>query len=82
MEEEAKVVEPARIEEAVEAPLPSLGVEDAMALLHAGNAEGVKAHLAALAIQLMPLLKLIDTELQLGMNPENAETKLKEITRP
>mgnify|MGYP003382121857 CR=1 FL=1 len=82
VEEEAKVVEPARIEEAVEAPLPSLGVEDAMALLHAGNAEGVKAHLAALAIQLMPLLKLIDTELQLGMNPENAETKLKEITRP
>ncbi|PKO70962.1 MAG: diguanylate cyclase response regulator [Betaproteobacteria bacterium HGW-Betaproteobacteria-14] len=78
-EEEAKLVEPADVEEDAKPPMPSLGVEDAMALLHAGNAEGVKSHLAALAVQLMPLLKLIENELKLGMNPEDAEAKLKRL---
>jgi hypothetical protein len=50
-----------------------------MALLHSGDAEGVKPHLVAIAAQLMPLLKLIDAELKLGMNPENAEAKLKKL---
>lgn len=63
-----------------EAPLPKLGVEDALALLHSGDAEGVKPHLASIAAQLMPLLKLIDAELKLGMNPDNAEAKLRKLS--
>jgi diguanylate cyclase (GGDEF)-like protein len=63
VEEEATGAEPTVLEGTVEAPLPSLGVEDAMALLHAGNIDGLKMHLAAIAAQLMPLLKLIDAEL-------------------
>ncbi len=60
-----------------EPPLPRLGVEDALALCQAGNIEGLLPHLPQLAAQLMPLLKLIDAELQLGMNPAEAEAKLK-----
>jgi hypothetical protein len=33
----------------------------------------------AIALQLMPLLKLIDGELRLGMNPVSAEDKLKRL---
>ncbi len=72
-------VEPIGPEKASEAPLPALGVEDALALLQAGDDEGVKPHLAGIAAQLMPLLKLIDAELKLGMNPANAEAKLKKM---
>jgi diguanylate cyclase (GGDEF)-like protein len=79
VQEEEMAAEPIEPEAATEAPLPGLGVEDAMALLHSGDAEGVKPHLAAIAAQLMPLLKLIDAELKLGMNPENAEAKLKRL---
>lgn len=63
--------------EDAEAPLVSLGVEDAMALLQAGNLEGLKPHLAAILGQLVPLLKHIDTELNLGLNVEKAEAALK-----
>lgn len=56
-----------------------LGVEDAMALLEAGNVDGLRPHMAAVAAKLMPLLKLIDEELRLGMNPANAEAKLKKL---
>jgi hypothetical protein len=72
-------VEPIATEAATEAPLPGLGIEDAMALLHSGDAEGVRPHLAAIAAQLMPLLKLIDAELKLGMGVENAEARLKKL---
>jgi hypothetical protein len=51
-----------------------------MALLHAGNIDGLKMHLAAIAAQLMPLLKLIDAELKLGMDAESAEAKLMKLT--
>ncbi len=78
VQEETMVPGPVGPEESAEA-LPSLGIEEALALLHAGNVEGLQAHLAALAAQLMPLLKLIDTELKLGLNAENAETKLKKF---
>ena len=80
VEEEATGAEPTVLEGTVEAPLPSLGVEDAMALLHAGNIDGLKMHLAAIAAQLMPLLKLIDAELKLGMDAESAEAKLMKLT--
>lgn len=76
-QEEAMAVEPIVPPEAAEAPLPGLGIEDALALLHAGDAVGVKPHLAAIAAQLMPLLKLIDAELELGMNMERAEARLR-----
>ena len=78
-EAEGASAKPVEAEAVAEAPLPVLGVEDALALLHAGDAEGVKPHLAALAAQLMPLLKLIDAELQLGMNAENAEAALNRL---
>jgi diguanylate cyclase (GGDEF)-like protein len=70
---------PIEPEAVVEAPLPGLGVEDAMALLRAGETAGLQPHLTALAMQLMPLLKLIDAELRLGMNVDNAEAKLKRL---
>ncbi len=79
VEEEAVDSQQPGLEEVVAAPLPGLGVEDAMALLHAGNVEGLKGHLAAIAGQLMPLLKLIDTELKLGMDLERTEAKLKTL---
>lgn len=77
--QEEMAVEPIAPEAATEAPLPGLGIEDAMALLHSGDAEGVRPHLAAIAAQLMPLLKLIDAELKLGMSVENAEARLKKL---
>ncbi|MEZ5613721.1 MAG: response regulator [Rhodocyclaceae bacterium] len=67
--------EAAPVEE--EAPLPAIGLEDALALCEAGNVEGLIPHLPALAAQLMPLFKLIDAELGLGMNVGEAEAKLK-----
>jgi two-component system cell cycle response regulator len=79
VQEEEMAVEPIATEAATEAPLPGLGIEDAMALLHSGDAEGVRPHLAAIAAQLMPLLKLIDAELKLGMGVENAEARLKKL---
>ena len=79
VQEEEMAVEPIAPEAATEAPLPGLGIEDAMALLHSGDAEGVRPHLAAIAAQLMPLLKLIDAELKLGMSVENAEARLKKL---
>lgn len=68
--------EPVHAEAAIETPIPGLSVEDALDLLRAGDADGVKPHLAAIAAQLMPLLKLIDAELNLGMNPDSAEARL------
>ena len=79
VQEEEMAAEAIAPEVAAEPPLPGLGIEDAMALLHSGDTEGVKPHLAAIAAQLMPLLKLIDAELKLGMNPESAEEKLKRL---
>ena len=79
VQEEKKASEEPAPEVAAEPPLPGLGVEDALALLQAGESEGVKPHLAAIAAQLMPLLKLIDAELRLGMNPDNAEVQLKKL---
>ncbi len=79
VQEEALSAKPVEAEAVAEAPLPVLGIEDALALLHAGEAEGVKPHLAAIAAQLMPLLRLIDAELKLGMNPEDAEARLKSL---
>ena len=78
-EEEGASAKPIEAEAVAEAPLPVLGVEDALALLNAGDAEGVKPHLATIAAQIMPLLKLIDAELKLGMNPDNAEAALKRL---
>lgn len=78
-EEEALSAAPIEAEASTELPIPKLGVEDALALLQAGNAEGVRPHLAAIAALLMPLLKLMDAELKLGMHPENAEAKLKRM---
>ena len=78
--QEAEIIAPPIAEEATEAPLPKLGVEDALALLQAGDAEAVRPHLADVALQLMPLLRLIDAELKLGMNPDNAEAKLKKLS--
>lgn len=60
-------------------PVPRLGVEDALALCQAGNVEGLLPHLPQLAAQLMPLLKLIDAELKLGMNLAGAEEQLKKF---
>lgn len=76
--QEEKPVAEQTVNEA-EAPLPGLGVEDALALYHAGNVEGLISHLPQIAAQLMPLLKLIDAELKLGMNPADAEAKLKKL---
>ena len=81
VQEEEMAVEPIAPQAPAEARLPALGVEDALALLGAGNAEGVRPHLADIALQLMPLLKLIDEELNLGMNPENAEAKLRKVAK-
>lgn len=81
VEEERAIAEPVETGDVAEAPLPRLGVEDAMALLHAGNIEGVRLHLPALAAQLMPLLKQIDAELKLGMDLDGAEAKLKQRIR-
>lgn len=78
-EEAGASAKPIEAEAVAEAPLPVLGVEDALALLNAGDAEGVKPHLATIAAQIMPLLKLIDAELKLGMNPDNAEAALKRL---
>ncbi|MCC6658992.1 MAG: response regulator [Rhodocyclaceae bacterium] len=78
VQEEASI-EPIAPEAEAEAPLPGLGVEDAMALLQAGEAAGLQPHLMSLAMQLMPLLKLIDAELRLGMKVEDAEAKLKRL---
>ncbi len=66
-------------ERTAEPALPGLGIEDALALLQAGEFEGIKPHLVALAVQLMPLLKLIESELKLGMNAEDAEARLKRL---
>ena len=79
VQEEEMAAEPIASAVVAEAPLPGLGIEDAMALLHSGDSEGIRPHLAAIAAQLMPLLKLIDAELKLGMNPENAEAKLRKL---
>lgn len=79
VQEEAMAVEPIEAPVVAEVPLPRLGIEDALALLQTGDEEGVRPHLAAIAAQLMPLLKLIDAELKLGMNPESAESKLKRL---
>jgi len=76
-QEEELAAEPVAAD--TEPPLPGLGVEDALALYQAGNVEGLLPHLPQLAAQLMPLLKLIDAELRLGMNPEEAEAKLNRL---
>ncbi len=76
-QEEELAAEP--VAAAAEPPLPGLGVEDALALYHAGNVEGLLPHLPQLAAQIMPLLKLIDAELKLGMQPEEAEAKLNRL---
>ncbi len=47
------------------APTPS--IERALALIKAGRAQDLQAHLPALGRQLLPLLGLIDSELKLGM---------------
>lgn len=67
--------------EVVEAPPPPppMEVEDAIALLRSGENNQVKPHLALLAVKLLPLLKLIDTELKLGLKVEEAEIRLQEL---
>jgi len=79
VQEEAKVAEVVAAEAVASAPLPDFDIEDAIALLQAGNAEAIKMHLPAIAARLMPLLKLIDCELKLGLNAEKVESKLKTI---
>ncbi|MBI4987772.1 MAG: response regulator [Rhodocyclales bacterium] len=79
VQEEEMSAEPIGPAATAEAPLPGLGVEDAMALLHTGDVNGVKPHLAVIAAQLMPLLKLIDAELRLGMSVDSAEARLKKL---
>lgn len=75
-EEQKLAVEPV-VPASTETPLPGLGIEDALALLQAGNVDGVRPHLAGIAAQLIPLLKLIDAELGLGMGAERVEARLK-----
>lgn len=60
-------------------PSPQIGVEEAIAILQSGENEQVKPHLALLALQLLPLLKLIDTELKLGLKTDEADMRLKEL---
>lgn len=78
-QEEEIAAPPIQAEAAGEPAIPGLGIEDALTLLQAGKADGVKPHLAQIAARFMPLLKLIDAELKLGMHPENAEAKLKKM---
>ena len=79
VQEETMAVESVGTTEPIEVPRPSLGVEDAIALLQSGEVEGVKSHLVPIAVQLLPLLKLMDAELKLGMNPDIAEAKLQKL---
>jgi hypothetical protein len=77
--QEEKAAEEDAAAPVAEASLPALGIEDALALYNAGNVEGLLPHLASLAAQLMPLLRLIDAELRLGMSVNEAEEKLKKL---
>jgi len=79
VQEEQKAAGGGSSDAVAEPAIPALGVEDALALLHAGDSAGIRPHLAALAGQIMPLLKLIEDELRLGMNPEGAEARLKQL---
>lgn len=79
VQEEAMAVEPIELPAVAEAQLPKLGIEDALALLQTGDEAGVRPHLASIAAQLIPLLKFIEAELGLGMNPASAEAKLKRL---
>jgi diguanylate cyclase (GGDEF)-like protein len=59
---------------------PPLGLEDALALLQAGDIDAVKPHIEALAKRLMPLLRMIDRELGLGLGVDEAEVRLTQIS--
>ncbi len=60
-------------------PLPQIGVEEAIVMLQSGENEQVKPYVALLAVRLLPLLKLIDTELKLGLKLDEVEARLKAL---
>ncbi len=74
---EPAAAEPAAAEPAVTGVAAGeLTIEQALALLRQGEEDRVKPGAAALMKQLVPLLKVIDRELRLGMHINEAEAKL------
>ena len=59
----------------------TLTVEQALALLETGNKDRVSPHLPALGYRLLPLLKLLDRELKLGLSLGGATAKLQAMMR-
>ena len=53
-------------------------LEQAIALLNAGHESEVLPHLATLGQQILPLLKLIDRDLKVGLSVADIERKLQE----
>jgi diguanylate cyclase (GGDEF)-like protein len=73
-------VEAAALIPAEAAALPSEprpGFDQALALIEAGNVNALRPHLAALGIQLLPLLKLLDSEHRLDLPLDDVERKLR-----
>ena len=74
---EPAAAEPAAAEPAVTGVAAGeLTIEQALALLRQGDEDRVKPGAAVLMKQLVPLLKVIDRELRLGMHINEAEAKL------
>ena len=59
----------------------TLTIEQALALLETGNKDRVSPHLSALGNRLLPLLKLLDRELKLGLSLGGAAAKLQAMMR-
>lgn len=59
----------------------TLTIEQALALLETGNKDRVSPHLPALGYRLLPLLKLLDRELKLGLSLGGAAAKLQAMMR-
>lgn len=59
----------------------TLTIEQALALLETGNKDRVSPHLPALGYRLLPLLKLLDRELKLGLSLGGAAAKLQAMKR-
>lgn len=59
----------------------TLTIEQALALLETGNKDRVSPHLSALGYRLLPLLKLLDRELKLGLSLGGATAKLQAMMR-
>ena len=59
----------------------TLTIEQALALLETGNKDRVSPHLSALGYRLLPLLKLLDRELKLGLSLGGAAAKLQAMMR-